>query len=230
MNNNTNKNMSLVVWGSNLYSTVGVRMTIKELKVIALPILIRSIIVGLLLSDGYLIIKGNSKNASFAITQSLSHFGYAYFIFEHLMHYCSRYPILRKRKGNRFNIETFSLEIYTRSMPCLTELYNIYYSDNKKCFKDLVYNDLTPVALAHWVMGDGTFNGISLLLCTDSFTIKETVILMNVLFIKYDISCTIRYYNNKYPRIYIYKSQMPKIISIIKPYMHKSMMYKLGNY
>jgi len=55
------------------------------------------------------------------------------------------------------------------------------------------------------ILVHGTFSPIILLLCTDSYTIKETVILMNILMIKYDISCTIRYYNNHYSRIYIYK-------------------------
>lgn len=42
---------------------------------------------------------------------------------------------------------------------------------------------LPPVTLAHWIMGDGTFNGITLLLCTDSYWIRELVLLINVLII-----------------------------------------------
>ena len=77
-------------------------------------------------------------------------------------------------------------------------------------------------------MGDGTFNGISLLLCTDSYTIKEIVLLINVLLIKYDIHCSIRYYKSVYPRIYILKKHLPKLRSIVQPFMHSSMLYKLG--
>ena len=77
-------------------------------------------------------------------------------------------------------------------------------------------------------MGDGTFNGITLLLCTDSYSIKEVVLLINVLVIKYDVHCTIRYYNQHYSRIYIVKKYLPKIRKIVLLYMHSSMLYKLG--
>jgi hypothetical protein len=77
-------------------------------------------------------------------------------------------------------------------------------------------------------MGDGIFNGTTLLLCTDSYSIKEVVLLINVLVIKYDIYCTIHYYNKHYPRIYILKKCLPKIRQIVLPYMHSSMRYKLG--
>jgi len=77
-------------------------------------------------------------------------------------------------------------------------------------------------------MGDGTFNGITLLFCTDSYSIKDIVMLMNVLIIKYDIYCTIRYYNNRYPRIYILKKSLFNLRQLVKPFMHPSMLYKLG--
>ena len=50
--------------------------------------------------------------------------------------------------------------------------------------------------------------------------------LINIHIIKYDIHCTIRYYN--FPSIYVYKRYMPKLHSIVEPFMHISMMYKLG--
>jgi hypothetical protein len=56
-----------------------------------------------------------------------------------------------------------------------------------------VYNELTSIALAHWIIGDGTFKGIILLFCTGSYSIKDVVMLINILIIKYGIHCTIRY-------------------------------------
>jgi hypothetical protein len=57
-----------------------------------------------------------------------------------------------------------------------------------------VYNEHTSIALAHWIIGDGTFKGgIILLFCTDSYSIKDVVMLINILIIKYGIHCTIRY-------------------------------------
>lgn len=88
------------------------------------------------------------------------------------------------RERHRYGKSWFSLEIYTRSMLCITELYNIKFS---------VYNELTYIALANWIIGDGT----------GSYSIKDVVMLINILNIKYDIHCTIRYYS--FSKIYVYK-------------------------
>ena len=52
------------------------------------------------------------------------------------------------------------------------------------------------------------------------------MLLINILIIKYDIRCTIRYYS--FPIIYVYKRYMPKLRFIVESFMHISMMYKLG--
>jgi hypothetical protein len=52
----------LVLWGNNLYYTFGIRLTQYELNIIKLPKNIRSIMVGLLLSDGYKSYSARSKN------------------------------------------------------------------------------------------------------------------------------------------------------------------------
>ena len=57
-------------------------------------------------------------------------------------------------------------------MPCITQLHKDYYINKTKTVKFSIFNDLTPVTLAHLIMGDGAFNGITLLLCTDSSSIK----------------------------------------------------------
>ena len=225
-NNKSACSKDLVIWGTNFYSTVGIKLSQNELNIVKLSYFTKSVIIGILLSDGYIIFSTRSKNGRLGLTQSLSNSAYLYFAFNILAHYCPRYPIFTERF--RFGKPLLSLEIVTRSMPCITELHAKFYVNKIKIIKSSIYNDLTPIALAHWIMGDGTFNGITLLLCTDSYSIKEVVLLINVLVIKYDIHCTIRYYNQHYPRIYILKKHLPKIRQIVLPYMHSSMLYKLG--
>ena len=70
---------------------------------------------------------------------------------------------------HRYGKSIFSLEIHTRSMSCIIELCSFIY------IKFSMYNELTPIALAYWIMGDGTFKGITLLFCTDSYSIKDIV-------------------------------------------------------
>jgi len=61
---------------------------------------------------------------------------------------------------------------------------------------------LTPVALAHIIMGDGSRRGPSLVICTDSFSVEEVVRFMTVLYVRYGIDSTIHYKCGN-PRIYI---------------------------
>ena len=225
--NNNLTNKYLIPWGVYLSSTVGSKFTQTELNMVKLPFFVKNVITGILLSDGSIIFGCvRSKNAYLTLTQSISHTGYMYFVFNILAHYCSSYPVFVKR--NRYGKSLHSLVLRTRSMSCITELHKDYYINKTKTVKFSIFTDLTPVALAHWIMGDGTFNGITLLLCTDSYSIKQVVLLINVLIIKYDIYCNIRYFKPHLPRIYVIKKYMPKLRLIVKPFMHKSMMYKLG--
>ena len=230
MNNNNYlmNEKSLVLWGSNLGSTAGTRYTKYELSIINLPDDIKSIIVGIILSDGHIALNFKGKNAYLILNQSLAKLAYVYFVFSFLNHYCQSYPKLSV--SYRLGKPSHTLRIATRSMPCITELYNNFYLNKIKIIKPLIYFDLTPIALAHWIIGDGSYTGKGLLLCTDSFKIKEVVLLMNVLMIRYNINCTILYHSKKYPRIYISKKQIIPLQKIVLPFMHKSMFYKLGLY
>ena len=114
-----------------------------------------------------------------------------------------------------------------KSILCITESHKDYYINKTKIVKFSIFNDLTPVTLAHWIKGDRTFNGITLLLCTNCYSIKK-VLLINVLIIKYDICFKIRLFKPHLPRIYVIKKHTSELCLIVKPFIHKSMMYKLG--
>ena len=222
------ENLSIVLWSSNLSSTAGIRYTKHELSIVKIPYEIKSIFIGIILSDGHLALQSKSKNAYLIFNQSLAKLAYVYFVYNYICHYCQSYPKLSI--GYRLNNPSYILRVTTRSMPCITELYENFYLNKKKIIKSSIYFDLTPIALAHWIMGDGYYNNrdTSTLLCTDSFSIQDIVILMNVLLIRYNISSTIQYSGKKYPRIHIRKKSMPKLQKIVLPYMHESMLYKLG--
>lgn len=65
---------ALVVWGTNLPSTVGIKYTLVQLAMVKLPLYIQGIIVGLILYDGGLSFAGvRSKNALLEFTQSAAH-------------------------------------------------------------------------------------------------------------------------------------------------------------
>jgi hypothetical protein len=102
-------------------------------------------------------------------------------------------------------------------MPCLTELYYIFYPNKVKIIPQNIYELLTPVALAHLIMGDGSVSRHGLILCTNSYTIQDVVRLMNVLIIRYTLKCTLRLHRQKNKmgyEIYIRQRSMPLLRSI----------------
>jgi len=104
---------------------------------------------------------------------------------------------------------------------------SIFYINKKKVIPEDIYNLLTPVALAHFIMGDGSVQRHGLILCTDSYELIDIVRLMNVLIIKYNIDCKLRYHTPTQPRIYISERSMPIVRNLVKPYMTESMLYKI---
>jgi hypothetical protein len=141
------KEKSLVLWGSNISSTAGTRYTKYELSIVNLPNDIKSIIVGIILSDGHIALNFKGKNAYLILNQSLAKSAYIYFVFSFLSHYCQSYPKLSV--SYRLGKPSYVLRIATRSMPCITELYYNFYLNKIKIIKPIIYFDLTPIALAH---------------------------------------------------------------------------------
>jgi len=115
-------------------------------------------------------------------------------------------------------------------MPCLTKLHSLFYPEGVKIIPSNIYELLTPVALAHLIMGDGTALPQGLVLCTNSYTIQDVVRLMNVLIIRHRLECSLRLHrqNNKNGyEIYIRQGSMSILRTIVTPYYHSSMLYKI---
>ena len=217
---------AIVIYGSNIGSNIDKgRFSLIVKNSIVLHIKPYSIIVGKLLSDGWLDKYSLNSNVRFKFKQSINRSDYVIYSWMGLSHYCSNIPYIVKsiRKGKI----SHGIEFSTRSLPCFNELHTLFYRNNKKVVPDNIYNILNPIALAHWIMGDGAILNKGLVLCTDSFTLQEVIRLRNVLNIKYNIDSTIQGWKNDRPRIYILQDSMPKLIKLVKPYILPSMLYKL---
>lgn len=216
---------SLVIYGSNLASTVNYPKYTRIIQnMINIPIEHYSIFIGVLLSDAWLQCNAGKGNARLGLKQTLKNSPYLLDVFFKLSHYCPSYPRITNStvKGKKHS----ALQINTRAMPCITELYNMFYVDGVKIVPKDLYNLLTPEALAHWIAGDGTRGTSGILLQTQSFTIKENVFIINVLMIKFQIKSSIHMQRNQ-PIIYIKSESMPILRKLVSPYLHSSMMYKI---
>jgi hypothetical protein len=91
-----------------------------------------------------------------------------------------------------------------------------------------IYDLLTPVALAHWIQGDGVARSHGLIICTDSYKVEDVAKLINVLKIRYNIDCILRFHTPTQPSSTIRAKSMEILRILVLPYMHDSMLYKLG--
>jgi hypothetical protein len=90
---------------------------------------------------------------------------------------------------------------------------------------------LTPVGLAYWLADDGHFHkaGGGVYFCTDSFSLAEVELLVSVLKKNFDLVGDIHFVSNKkFNRIYLGVYQMDTFRTLVLPYLHVSMQYKLG--
>lgn len=140
--------LDLVPFGINLTSTVGYpRYTIIVQHMVVLPNYINEVIVGLLLSDGWMQKQNLKGHARLSLKQSLVRSEYLLYVFFILSHYCKSYPFLGYTKLNNktFPFLTFS----TRSLTCFTEIFDAFYVNGKKVVPEDIYNLLTIQGLAH---------------------------------------------------------------------------------
>lgn len=69
----------------------------------------------------------------------------------------------------RFGQVYYSLEFNTRNLSCFNELYSRFYLNGVKIIPpqgENIYDLLTPEALAHLIMGDGSAKSHGLILLT----------------------------------------------------------------
>lgn len=81
-------------------------------------------------------------------------------------------------------------------------------------------------------MNDGSLENGGLILCTDSFKLKDVCLLIAILHYNFDLDCTLRKIKNNSKgtaqyRIYIKRNSMDKLRNLVIPYMHTSFLYKL---
>lgn len=133
-------------------------------------------------------------------------------------------------------------EFNTYTFRSLNFLYDAFYFKNKKhlysfgsfgskgfeCTHRILSKYLTPLALAVWIMDDGGKAGTGVRISTNNFTLNEVKLLAFILTDKYQLSVTIQkiYITDKYS-IYIKTASRERLKSLIMPYMHESMYYKL---
>ena len=167
-----------------------------------IPTGIWEIVTGELLGDGYLNydpIKAPQINARLEFTFSSKILHYVrYLKYDALAFICTESEPTAWPNPKTTGKEATQYWFSTKRLASITQLYNRWYKEvNGKHIKILPLNIeelLTPLALAHWIMGDAYFANGSVKICTDNFTKEE--VLIQVLGDKFGIKATINKRSN----------------------------------
>ena len=186
-----------------------------------------SVIVGSLLGDGH---AERLQNGGVRIRfrQQVKHKEYIFWLHGFLYErgYCTKnLPVLFEQKyrdkiyqAYRFGTLGFSSWMW---------LYKLFYTNNKvKVIPKNISDLLTPLALAIWIMDDGTWKpGVRI--ATNCFTKEEVELLSLALDSKFKLKSSL-HKNNKNYQLYIKQESLPLLRKLVLPYMVPSMLYKLG--
>ena len=190
---------------------------------------IYSIIFGSLLGDGIMVKeKGGSRMMFY---QSEGHSDYLLWLHSELSKwgYCLKTPpVLRSRVFKDGKIGYF-MRFESFTYTSFNWIWEEFYPKGRKVVPLCITDYLTPLALAIWAMVDGCkLKNKGFKFAKNSFTLKETKFLADILNKKYKLKVSIIKTGavNQY-NIYIIKSSMDTFIEIVKPHMHSSIIYKL---
>ena len=127
---------------------------------------------------------------------------------------------MKKYYGYEFNTFTF------RSFDWI---YKMFYKKGKKRINTNIGKYLTPLALGIWISDDGCWVGYGIRIACNAFTLKEVELLIKILNKNFSLTCKVQNIHtiNQYS-IYIRSQSISQLRKIVSPFMHNSMLYKIG--
>lgn len=188
----------------------------------------KQILLGSLLGDGGL--HFNGVNAYFREQHSLEQQDYLLWKAKHLKIFG-----IKSKKGKSYDKRTkrqYSyICIWSRVHPILTKYYRLFYPEDTKIVPSKILEQIEPLGLAVWYMDDGYFrnNSKNLKLSTDGYTLNENTIISKWFKRKWNIETAICKDRKNY-YLFFDTYQTNKLLGIIKNFIHKSMIYKLGHF
>lgn len=189
------------------------KITNLERNILQLTPRARSIIIGILLSDGWMV-KNGHWNPRLGLKQSVKNFPYLWQTYNELAYLCSG-PLYESKNRNRGKT-FYSWSFQTRQLSCLMEINNLFYvganvkGKRIKTIKPDLFFYLDYITLAHWMQGDGSRRNKGVTLVTHGFSLKEVILLVNILIIKFYIQPTIYSYEHPWDSE-IYKGPKPEL-------------------
>lgn len=190
----------------------------------------RSVLVGSLLGDGTLRRGIHAIHANFKIEHGLRQRDYVLWKYKIFQPWVFTEPKVSYRY--KTNGESYAKSWWFRTVrhPAITEFWRRYYPHERKAVPSDVVRDLTPLALAVWIMDDGCYARSRIDISTYAFTFKEIKRLCEALQKKFSLEGKYFPDRDKGYRMYFTVPETKRIIEIALPYIHPSLRYKIGSH
>lgn len=223
----------LIVWGENPIGrnkVWGARITRKQREMLVLTRKAKSILIGVLLSDGWIQRGKWHWNPNIGIKQSIKNVKFILHLINEIGYLLPSGKIQinsNMLRGERW----YNGSITTRALPSLMEVVKILYVDIKRKLVRRIQGELINymdnIVLAYWIMGDGNRLHEGIVLNTNGFTLKEVILLVNILIIKFEINPTLHKDRGRY-KIYVGAKDWRRIRPRIEPYIIDHFKYKIN--
>lgn len=207
--------------GLKKYSTEGKHLN-KKYPIVKLTREIEQLLIGSTLGDASIELDLNTKarQARFRLGHCLKQQLY--------MEY--KMSLLGILWNGKITTGSDSVAARSKCHPLFTVYYHKFYDTGKKIIpKDLLYK-LDEMGLAILYMDDGYYdkstNSITIALC--GFSTEDQNLFRQFLFTKFGIESTLQICNTKYTKIYIKAISRQIFFDLVRPYIHKTMLYKLN--
>lgn len=200
-------------WNSKIVRKIRASLYLTEFQ--------KGVLLGKILGDGSLIATLTGKNYRLQVEQKAEHKDYVFWIADIFKSWVLTQPkYLSRHKSFRFR---------TISHPELTDYRHLFYPAEVKIIpmniKEIFVN---PVSLAVWFMDDGGLSTSkkTITISTHSFSREDNRRLINCLKYNFNLQFNLNW-DSKGCRLYLPVNQVGKFKSIINPYIHSDMKYKL---
>lgn len=184
------------------------------------------LILGSLMGDSS--IRQREKNSCFRVAHSIKQENYINWKLNILKEFLISEFQKRKRVIN--NREVTMIYLSTRTHPIFNYYRNLFYENGRKIITNKILNQLNPRSLAIWICDDGSYENKQgyIILCTNSYTLEEHRLMKEFFKERFNLEPTIGFRDKKYYYIRFKQDDTKKLIKIIKPFIPKSMLYKIG--
>ena|SRR3989338_8355346 len=187
-----------------------------------------SLITGSLLGDGTMRIGEGAVNANFKVEHGLEQKELVFWKYKILKPWVFTEPKISYRYDDNGQKYQKSWWFRTIRHPILTKIQKKFYPKGKKIIPNDLANSFDELALACWIMDDGSYARSKIDISTYSFTLSEIEQLLEMLSTKFSLQGNYYRDRDKGFRMYFRKSETTKMVKLLEPYMISSMRYKIG--